>query len=562
VYAGAAREAVFTNPAVIRRINADFIPLALRAPTVNGPKAASADERWLYERVNHAKIAPQGICILNSAGQVLAWAQMFDDDQSVLGFLDYAAKRSREKADPRDLVVTEQFMKYPSDKVKELRDEKKLPITIPAEHAKGTICSGSGGKGKVVPGSLVARIVGRALDDKGKPVADTVKQENYIEDQVGVSPGVQQALLKALAGAGDQRGRLPEDFSRTCASHAHLGHLDVQPCFCMIKGRAENNGEWKRCELWARKFRGNVWRIEGHSEVVSDIGITGKGVHNVKLAWEGFLEIKGERVERLILSGRGTEKLQYTNNDNTLARDKKDEVSVLPAGRAVDINCGVRYGIIATGEVAAGATTENTADDDDGEIPEEVRRQIAEALGGAFLVFRNKAMDELKLSNDQREKLRTALRGHVKATMKTFEKLPELKPEEREKTMHEHRRKSEEQLGELLKDVLTEKQRERLFQLQLQQAGAFALLGENPAFAPLKITDKQRRQFREVVQKMEAKIRPLIKDAETGGRPDEIRPKAMKLRKEHIAQIEGLLTDEQKKQWKALLGKPFDLDEE
>ena len=35
----------------------------------------------------------------------------------------------------------------------------------------------------------------------------------------------------------------------------------------------------------------------------------------------------------------------------------------------------------------------------------------------------------------------------------------------------------------------------------------------------------------------------------------------MKIRKEHEARIEALLTDAQKKQWKEMLGKPLNLDE-
>ena len=37
MFAGAAREAVFSNAAVIRRINADFVPVALKAGLVNNP---------------------------------------------------------------------------------------------------------------------------------------------------------------------------------------------------------------------------------------------------------------------------------------------------------------------------------------------------------------------------------------------------------------------------------------------------------------------------------------------------------------------------------------------
>ena len=64
-----------------------------------------------------------------------------------------------------------------------------------------------------------------------------------------------------------------------------------------------------------------------------------------------------------------------------------------------------------------------------------------------------------------------------------------------------------------------------------------------------------------VVQDMQKKIEPLIKEAQSGGNPEEIRPKVMKIRKEHEAKIEAILTDVQKKQWKEMLGKPLDLGE-
>ena len=37
MFAGAVREAVFSNPDVIRRVNADFVPVALKAGLVNNP---------------------------------------------------------------------------------------------------------------------------------------------------------------------------------------------------------------------------------------------------------------------------------------------------------------------------------------------------------------------------------------------------------------------------------------------------------------------------------------------------------------------------------------------
>ena len=87
MFAGAAREAVFSKPEVIRRIQADFVPVALKAALVNNPPGD--EEGQLYREIGRSKPAPQGICVVNSAGKVLDWALMFDDDSSVLAFLDH-----------------------------------------------------------------------------------------------------------------------------------------------------------------------------------------------------------------------------------------------------------------------------------------------------------------------------------------------------------------------------------------------------------------------------------------------------------------------------------------
>ena len=166
---------------------------------------------------------------------------------------------------------------------------------------------------------------------------------------------------------------------------------------------------------------------------------------------------------------------------------------------------------------------------------------------------------ELKLSEGQKGKLLQTFPDQVQETMKIFEKIKELKSAEREKEMQVHRQKSDQKLSALLKDVLGAKQQKRLFQLQLQQAGAFALLGQNEAFLKLKITDEQRKQFTDVVQEMQKKIEPLMKEVESGGKPEEIRPKVLKVRKEHEGRIEAFLTDGQKRQWKEILGEPLDV---
>ena len=57
MFAGAAREAVFSKADVIKRVNADFIPVALKAALVNGPP--NDEEGLLYREIERSKPAPR-----------------------------------------------------------------------------------------------------------------------------------------------------------------------------------------------------------------------------------------------------------------------------------------------------------------------------------------------------------------------------------------------------------------------------------------------------------------------------------------------------------------------
>ncbi len=196
------------------------------------------------------------------------------------------------------------------------------------------------------------------------------------------------------------------------------------------------------------------------------------------------------------------------------------------------------------------------------DIPEEARKGLTQALGGSFLVFRDKLQEELKLTADQKEKLEQHLQQVLPDAMQFFQKLEGVKPEEREKELQAFRQKAQEKLAGVLKETVKEDQRKRLRELELQQEGAFALVhGEAEIGTALKITDEQRMQFVTVIQDMQKTIEPLVKEAQSGGNPQEVMPKVMKVRREHEGKIEALLSDAQKEQWKAMLGKPLALDD-
>jgi hypothetical protein len=158
VFAGAAREAVFSKPEVIRRVNAHFIPVALNARLVNNPPGE--EEGQLYREIGRSKPAPQGICVVNSAGKVLDWALMFDNDKSVLAFLDHCRKRFAKHPDAKRAVAAQRYMKFPSHKLDDVEDNGKAP-RIPLQHPKGKACPAAP---RLRQGTVIVRVFGRAFD--------------------------------------------------------------------------------------------------------------------------------------------------------------------------------------------------------------------------------------------------------------------------------------------------------------------------------------------------------------------------------------------------------------
>ncbi len=342
MFAGAAREAVFSNAEVIKRVNADFVPVALKAALVNNPPRD--DEGLLYREIARSKPAPQGICVVNSAGKVLNWALSFDDDKSMFAFFDQAKERFAKFPDAKKPVAAEVYMKFPSKRRKDVPDSgKTLPVLD--RHPKGKHCPA---EPPLPKGTVAVRLFGRALGKDGKPVADTVRQENYSEDRFNITVETQKKLAKALADAGNDPVKLPLEVTRQWVKQAYLGVLDVQP-LDNPSPPGGSKGELKRCNFSATKVGAGkgptLWRVGGESEAFIDEKMAngGKGdMHEVKLKWHGFIEMDGDRMTRLVLSASGREKLKFQS-----ARGKDMvEVAILPGGHRVDMDCEVRFGII------------------------------------------------------------------------------------------------------------------------------------------------------------------------------------------------------------------------
>jgi hypothetical protein len=321
-------------------VNADFVPVALKAGLVNNPP--NDEEGRLYREIGRSKILPQGICVINSASKVLAWAAMFDDDTSVLAFLDHCSQRFALFPGAQKPFPAERYPKFPSEKGPDVADNGKAAVIV-ERHAQGKSCPA---RPRVQHGTIDARVFGRALDNDGKPVADTLRQDHYVEDRFNLPVAMQEGLAKALKDAGMDRFRLADNLARLLTSHAFLGELDVNP----VVGVNGSKCDLRQCAFWARRVEGADdpvrVRIEGKSETrgVQSGEQHGRWQHEVKLTWEGIIEMKKDRMSRLLLVARGSEKLERPHVPLNLQSQLGVILSF--AASAPDLNCGVCYGIM------------------------------------------------------------------------------------------------------------------------------------------------------------------------------------------------------------------------
>ncbi len=320
----------------------------MRATLANLVEAAGDDaEARLYRRLQRAQAAPQGICVLDGSGRVLDWVLTFESEKSVLEFLDYSVRRSRASRDATAPTIARRVMRFPGGRMPDAPPDPD-PAPILAAHPPGQRCpAASRGKAPISPGDLLARVVGRALDSQGRLSTETVKQEQYSEDRFSLPAELQRAVAAAArGGAGGQGARLPDPFARLCATYAYLGHLDVRP----LDNPRRGSGVLKKAEFRALPAgKPGLVRLEGETEVAGDLTGPGGHSHSVRLAWEGFLELNGDRIARLALSGRGREQLQFGHDPGSLARARQEsEVAFLPAGRPINLDTSVRYGSLAS----------------------------------------------------------------------------------------------------------------------------------------------------------------------------------------------------------------------
>lgn len=188
---------------------------------------------------------------------------------------------------------------------------------------------------------------------------------------------------------------------------------------------------------------------------------------------------------------------------------------------------------------------------------------LAQGRGGfgrpqGYMLLTNKSVQtELKLSDEQTNKV-TAVLAEIQA--KHNDELQSLRDiqdiQERMKKSREIGQTIQQEAKKPVSELLSADQMKRFQQIDRQVRGIDAF-NEADVQAELKITDSQKGQFKDLMDSRNEKRREVFQSA--NGDREVMRTKMLELTKEFEEKAMGILSADQKKAWKEMLGEPFKL---
>ena len=178
-------------------------------------------------------------------------------------------------------------------------------------------------------------------------------------------------------------------------------------------------------------------------------------------------------------------------------------------------------------------------------------------MGGGLGLLSNKSVQkELKLTDDQIEKAKTAATEQREKMMEKFQELRDLEPAEqqvkRTALMKEMAADSKKVTDALLKP----EQAKRFVQISLQTQGVGAFMDEATQ-AKLKMTDEQKNKLKDIGDesgKQMMELREMFQSDRDGAMK-----KGAEIRKATTEKATAVLTADQKATWKEMTGEPFTL---
>ncbi len=175
--------------------------------------------------------------------------------------------------------------------------------------------------------------------------------------------------------------------------------------------------------------------------------------------------------------------------------------------------------------------------------------------GGLGLLRIEKVQQELKMTQPQIEKI-DAKQQELRAANQGVD-FQNMSQEERQKFFA----KIQEAQSKAVADILDSTQIKRFHQLELQQQGAGAFNRKEVA-DQLKLTDEQKKKIQAIQQGLQSERQGLMQGVDFQNMTPEERQKLgakmQELQKTSNEKLEAVLTDDQKKAWKEMLGTKFD----
>jgi Spy/CpxP family protein refolding chaperone len=175
--------------------------------------------------------------------------------------------------------------------------------------------------------------------------------------------------------------------------------------------------------------------------------------------------------------------------------------------------------------------------------------------GGLGLLRMESVQKELKMTQPQIEKLdskQQEVRAQMQELFQNSGGFQNMSPEDRQKLFA----KSQEIQHKAVADILDTTQMKRFEQLELQQQGPSALMRKDIADR-LKLTEAQRSKLMGIQQQAQSDMRALFQGGGFGNMTEENRQKFQAIQKTANEKALAVLTAEQQKQWKQMLGAPF-----
>lgn len=340
---------------------------------------ANGLEQRLLQAIGRSGPAPQGIAVLNSDGQVLDWVLMFDDDPSVLKFLDHTLQRFGQHPDSAQPFTTERYQRFPTAKREgQPAHEARLPAR--AKHPPDDHCPADS---RYAANTLVTKVIGRRLDDDGKLNPGVINQEDYSQDRFVIPPDLQRQLALALDAADPNRIKVPSSLAQLWVGYAYLGMLDVRP----LNNPAGVRTDRESIEFWAQADSGQAgWhRVTGTSHVsVRKERRQGDGAgfeNDIQLNWQGWMRLEKGHITSLRLIAEGQERLKWSNGQPPGTLSRGPEVASLPGGRPVDWKGPVRFGLLGEPVAPANVRESSTAERSPAEAMYAVRTKMQELQG-------------------------------------------------------------------------------------------------------------------------------------------------------------------------------------